>query len=91
VTAEHVDRVAEAVLVHRRHSRESQPRDHAGENGEQQRASQASSSVSADSSLAPAAAQSAPASSDNDWGYLPAEPTHTTRVKGVIPLGVKKR
>jgi len=94
VTAEHVDRVAEAVLVHRRHSRESQPGDHAGENGEPQRASQASSSsssVSADSSLAPAAAQSAPASSDNDWGYLPAEPTHTTRVKGVIPLGVKKR
>jgi magnesium chelatase subunit I len=28
---------------------------------------------------------------DGEWGYLPPQPSATTRVKGVIPLNVKKR
>jgi magnesium chelatase subunit I len=101
VTTEHVGRVAEAVLVHRRHSRDAQPGERGADSGGQQRAeqasapgasSQASPAVSGSAQLDQATAStSTSASGDNDWGYLAPEPTHTTRVKGVIPLSAKKR
>lgn len=89
VTAEHVDRVAEAVLVHRRHSRESQADHDAREDDASAGAVEGSSESS--SSSARGDAQSADAAGDSDWGYLAPEPSATTHVKGVIPLNVKKR
>ncbi|ABE34320.1 AAA domain family protein [Paraburkholderia xenovorans LB400] len=91
VTAEHVDRVAEAVLVHRRHSRESQADHDAREDDASAGAVERSSESS--SSSARGDAQSADAAGDSDWGYLAPEPSATTHthVKGVIPLNVKKR
>jgi magnesium chelatase subunit I len=89
VTTEHVERVAEAVLIHRRHSRdprETHPADTPRERVEQQR-----QAAGDRPEHAPDAAQSTPAAGDNDWGYLPPEPAETTYVKGVIPLAVKKR
>jgi magnesium chelatase subunit I len=88
VTVEHVDRVAEAVLVHRRHSREPQAESDARERegfpgGGQERSSLSSSG---ETKTPPAAA-----AADSDWGYLAPEPAATTHVKGVIPLNVKKR
>ncbi|SHK68287.1 ATP-binding protein [Paraburkholderia terricola] len=77
ISAEHVDRVAEAVLVHRRHQRDPQQGDDARESG-----SKGSS---------PTAHDAAAASSESDWGYLPPERSATTQVKGVIPLSAKKR
>jgi magnesium chelatase subunit I len=84
VTTEHVDQVAEAVLLHRRHSRETPP---------QADASAQSLSRESDGAGAvpPDAAVPAAATGDSEWGYLPPEPTGTTRVKGVIPLNAKKR
>ncbi|HEY2605366.1 MAG TPA: magnesium chelatase, partial [Paraburkholderia sp.] len=90
VTAEHVDRVAEAVLVHRRHQHDGQP---GGDTRESEAQRQAVSGSGSDRSPAPApdAAASPPVAGENDWGYLPPEPAATTQVKGVIPLSVKKR
>ncbi|CAH2807911.1 MAG: ChlI component of cobalt chelatase involved in B12 biosynthesis [uncultured Paraburkholderia sp.] len=77
---EHVDRVAEAVLVHRRHERQHPEAGSSLDDVERGSRDVASSpetkSATADQS---------------DWGYMPPEPTGTTRVKGVIPLDVKKR
>ncbi|EIF33835.1 Mg-chelatase subunit ChlI [Burkholderia sp. Ch1-1] len=89
VTAAHVDRVAEAVLVHRRHSRESQADRDAREDDASAGALERSSASS--SSSVQGEALSADASGDSDWGYLAPEPSATTHVKGVIPLNVKKR
>lgn len=96
VTAEHVDRVAEAVLIHRRrqhgqHARRDGQQD--GDTRENDAPRQAGSGGAADHSYAPApdAAPSPPAAANHDWGYLLPEPAATTCVKGVIPLGVKKR
>jgi magnesium chelatase subunit I len=94
VTAEHVERVAEAVLVHRRHRRETQPGDEAGESAARRQRSAGSDSGSADHARQPCASEAAPSASgagETDWGYLPPEPVATTHVKGVIPLSVKKR
>jgi magnesium chelatase subunit I len=86
VTAEHVDRVAEAVLVHRRHARESQREGETREGDVEREASSHSRSAPAEGNAPPAAA-----TGDSDWGYLAPEPAATTHVKGVIPLNVKKR
>jgi magnesium chelatase subunit I len=77
IGAQHVDRVAQAVLVHRRHHRETAPASHARDNQATPR------------ELPPAS--SPDAAGDSDWGYMPPEPAGTTHVKDVIPLGVKKR
>lgn len=92
VTAEHVDRVAEAVLVHRRHAGESQgDRDeHARDASAGEGLDRPTASLSS-SSAAQGNAPSADAAGDSDWGYLAPEPAATTQVKGVIPLDVKKR
>ncbi|OUL74040.1 ATP-binding protein [Paraburkholderia hospita] len=79
VTIAHVDRVAESVLRHRR--RHDDP-------GSQQ---QDGSSAPSSSSAQHASSDTASASAEADYGYLPPEPTGLTRVKGVIPLNAKKR
>jgi magnesium chelatase subunit I len=89
VTAGHVDRVAEAVLVHRRHVRDSRAEGEARDNEAGREASSGSRALSAESNAPPAAANGD--SADSDWGYLAPEPAATTHVKGVIPLNVKKR
>jgi magnesium chelatase subunit I len=80
VTTEHVERVAEAVLQHRRHARDAASQAEAP--------GQAPSQTNGQTAAPPEAAQ---ATSDSDWGYLPPEPTGTASVKGVIPLNAKKR
>jgi magnesium chelatase subunit I len=87
VTAEHVDRVAEAVLVHRRHVRESPAEGGPREDDAERAASSDSRSSSAEGN----GPLPADATGDSDWGYLAPEPAATTHVKGVIPLNVKKR
>ncbi|SEE74508.1 magnesium chelatase subunit I [Burkholderia sp. WP9] len=86
VTAEHVDRVAEAVLIHRRHSRDSHARRDARENDASQGGGAGRPSASAEGNAPPA-----DAAGDSEWGYLAPEPAATTQVKGVIPLSAKKR
>ncbi|WP_323118205.1 ATP-binding protein [Burkholderia alba] len=81
VDTTHVERVAEAVLRHRRTTRAdaTRPRD---ERRDAQR----------DGGPAPGEGErNAEGSGDGDWGYLPPEPVGMTPVKGVIPLPLKKR
>jgi magnesium chelatase subunit I len=100
VTAEHVGRVAEAVLVHRRHARQAEAEAEAASGSgsgsglgtrADASAGQTPFAPSPKSSSALNTAQPGEASVDNDWGYLTPEPASTTSVKGVIPLGAKKR
>jgi magnesium chelatase subunit I len=91
VTPQHVERVADAVLMHRRRERgassASSARDSETESSrDSQRGSTAHSSSS---SSAPSPDEAA--GGEGDWGYLPPQPAATTHVKGVIPLNVKKR
>lgn len=88
VTTEHVERVAEVVLVHRRHDRETRTGDGARVSDTPRQAADDSNASSSQSSLdAPPDA----AAGNSDWGYLPPQPTGVTQVKGVIPLNAKKR
>ena len=80
VTVEHVDRVAEAVLLHRRrlHDDDMPNAQDAVPSSPQQ----------------PSSSDSANVSTESDYGYLPPEPTGITRIEGVksvIPLNAKKR
>ncbi|RKE39073.1 magnesium chelatase subunit I [Paraburkholderia sp. BL23I1N1] len=84
VTTEHVRRVAEAVLAHRRHDRETRA---GGDARESEAPRQTADDVDA-ASLQPLPDAAA---TDSDWGYLPPQPTGVTQVKGVIPLNAKKR
>jgi magnesium chelatase subunit I len=88
VTTEHVERVAEAVLTHRRHDRETRAGDDAHE-------SKAQRPTADDANAAPSqpSQDTAPdaAATDSDWGYLPPQPAGVAQVKGVIPLNAKKR
>jgi magnesium chelatase subunit I len=81
VTTGHVDQVAEAVLHHRRHGRETPPQADAP--------TQPSPQGSGADAAPPDSANAA--TGDSEWGYLPPEPAGTTQVKGVIPLNAKKR
>ncbi|NUX99175.1 ATP-binding protein [Paraburkholderia youngii] len=81
VTVGHVERVADAVLLHRRRQHDSQ---HVNQ---RQPESEARSQGVAEG----ASGDTAISSADSDWGYLPPEPTATVPVKGVIPLDAKKR
>ncbi|HEY2024002.1 ATP-binding protein [Paraburkholderia sp.] len=85
VTAQHVDRVADAVLIHRRR----QPDSRAPSAGRSESA--ASPSQQRASNEAAEGAASAPSSTETDWGYLPPEPTAAVPVKSVIALAAKKR
>ena len=88
ITAEHVERVAEAVLMHRRHDRETRAGGDAHE-------SEAPRQAAGDADAAPSQSsrETAPgtAAGDSDWGYLPPQPAGVAQVKGVIPLNAKKR
>jgi magnesium chelatase subunit I len=88
VTTEHVERVAEAVLTHRRHDRETRAGDDAHE-------SKAQRPTADDANAAPSqpSQDTAPdaAATDSDWGYLPPQPAGVAQVKGVIPFNAKKR
>ncbi|RKT21639.1 magnesium chelatase subunit I [Paraburkholderia sp. RAU2J] len=90
VTAEHVDRVAGAVLIHRRHQRDGQAGGDAYES-EAQRQADAGGDADRPAGSGADAASASPGADENDWGYLPPEPAPTTQVKGVIPLAAKKR
>jgi Mg-chelatase subunit ChlI len=88
VTTEHVGRVAEAVLAHRRHDRETRAGGDARESEAPLRT--ADDADAASSQLSEGAAPDA-AATDSDWGYLPPQPAGVAQVKGVIPLNAKKR
>jgi magnesium chelatase subunit I len=91
VTTEHVGRVAEAVLAHRRHDRETRAGGDAPEHEvPRQTAGDADAAPSQSSQTAQGAASEA-AAGDGDWGYLPPQPAGVTQVKGVIALNAKKR
>jgi magnesium chelatase subunit I len=84
VTVRHVERVADAVLLHRRRQQDSPDADRRQQESEP-RPPGAADSASNDS------VATTTCSTDTDWGYLPPEPTATVPVKGVIPLDAKKR
>ncbi|MFL9866319.1 ATP-binding protein [Paraburkholderia fungorum] len=94
VTTEHVGRVAEAVLAHRRHDRETRAGgDAPGHEAPRQTADDAEAAPS-QSSRTPQSSQDAAsgaAAGDADWGYLPPQPAGVAQVKGVIALNAKKR
>ncbi|HEY3597368.1 MAG TPA: ATP-binding protein [Paraburkholderia sp.] len=82
VTVAHVDRVAKAVLLHRQRDADTAPAGTPPAPSSQQAADAQSNDESAE------------ASGQSDWGYLPPEPAGTTNVKhikSVLPLTVKKR
>ncbi|MGF6817411.1 magnesium chelatase subunit I [Paraburkholderia atlantica] len=81
VTVGHVERVADAVLLHRRRQHDS-PRANQSQPESEARSQGVDRGASGDT---------ARSSADSDWGYLPPEPTATVPVKRVIPLDVKKR
>ncbi|MFM0641664.1 ATP-binding protein [Paraburkholderia metrosideri] len=87
VTTEHVERVAEAVLMHRRHDRETRAEGDVRGNDAPRQATDDANAASSQSShdTAPGAA-----ADDSDWGYLPPQPAGVAQVKGVIPLNAKK-
>lgn len=93
VTVSHVERVADAVLRHRRHADAprapdaSPSRDDGARDG---RAPPDPHSRRDERAGAHAAGGAAP-SPDGDWGYLPPEPAGLHDVKGVVPLPLKKR
>lgn len=94
VTVEHVGRVAEAVLIHRRRQRDGRAGGDARDgDGQAQRDAVAGSGAGRSAEPGPAGnPASAPGLADeNDWGYLAPEPAPTTQVKSVIPLDAKKR
>ncbi|NPT47503.1 AAA domain-containing protein [Paraburkholderia sp. 1N] len=88
VTTEHVERVAEAVLMHRRHDRETRA---GGDARESEAPLQVADGADAAPSLASTGTAPGAAAGDSDWGYLPPQPAGVARVKGVIPLNAKKR
>jgi magnesium chelatase subunit I len=91
VTPEHVERVAEAVLVHRRRHHEESAGAAPGESGAA-RHGQGSSGDDGWAGRDPQAhAPSPSAAGESDWGYLAPEPAEATQVKSVVPLNAKKR
>ncbi|MCC8397540.1 ATP-binding protein [Paraburkholderia sp. MMS20-SJTR3] len=84
VTVRHVERVAEAVLMHRRRQQDAPPSN--------RREPQNDARPPRDGGGAADATGASPeTSTDTDWGYLAPEPTAATPVKSVIPLDAKKR
>jgi magnesium chelatase subunit I len=96
VTTRHVERVADAVLQHRRRESRHEPqaardepwsstRGTANGGGEGNRRDESNSHIS------PLPSSERQGSGETDWGYLPPEPAGMSNVKGVIPLAAKKR
>ncbi len=95
-TRAHVERVADAVLRHRRHAPSSAATSNRDDGGKTQKTQQSPKTQETTQPRSPDSGQ-APGNTDTsgdaapDWGYLPPEPTGTARVKGVVPLSSKKR
>ncbi|KWE37722.1 ATP-binding protein [Burkholderia territorii] len=95
VTVSHVERVADAVLRHRRHagtppsSGASQSQSNA--EGVGNRDGRTPPDISRQPDRSPDAARGDAAPSQGDWGYLPPEPAGLRDVKSVVPLPLKKR
>ncbi|HWX12253.1 MAG TPA: AAA family ATPase [Trinickia sp.] len=97
VTTRHVDRVADAVLQHRR--RESGREPHAAARDEPWSSMRGAANGAGDdnrrdesnSHASPLPSSGRQGSGETDWGYLPPEPAGMSNVKGVIPLSAKKR
>jgi len=87
ITTAHVDRVAEAVLRHRRHPQDASAASPPAEHREPQPGPSASSQRDQHNPRR----EPATGHGESDWGYLPPEPSGTANVKGVIPLPAKKR
>ncbi|OAJ59165.1 ATP-binding protein [Paraburkholderia ginsengiterrae] len=87
VTPEHVDRVAETVLVHRRRHHEEPAGGAPGERGDSRQASSGRDLAGSDREDR---VPSSTASGENDWGYLAPEPAAAKHVKSVVPLDAKK-
>ena len=83
VTVSHVERVADAVLRHRRHAGMPQPDD--------ERGGHASPDARERPGEPSGAAKNDATPPQGDWGYLPPEPAGLRDVKGVVPLPLKKR
>ena len=101
VTREHVERVADLVLRHRRRepaqsmndapSRSTQPNQGRDQGRGEERAS-GDRPVKATSPEGQGSdGRDGSSHEDPDWGYLPPEPAGIVNVKGVIPLSTKKR
>ncbi|ALK30507.1 ATP-binding protein [Burkholderia plantarii] len=90
VRDEHVDRIADDVLRHRRSVPPAPSRPTPDAPRDERRAGDDAGAASSGSSLHSPAAASA-ARDEADWGYLPPEPAGLVPVKGVIPLPSKKR
>ncbi|MFL9904403.1 ATP-binding protein [Paraburkholderia fungorum] len=88
VTTGHVERVAEAALMHRRHDRETRAD---GDARESEMPRQTTDDSDATASRSSEDAAPGAAAGDSDWGYLPPQPAGVAQVKGVIALNAKKR
>ncbi|MFL9910583.1 ATP-binding protein [Paraburkholderia sp. RL17-337-BIB-A] len=88
VTTGHVERVAEAALMHRRHDRETR-----ADGDAREREAPRQTTGDADATALRASQDAAPGATagDSDWGYLPPQPAGVAQVKGVIALNAKKR
>lgn len=103
VTPEHVERVAQAVLRHRRRERDaaSHPTEPDGSQRSEKDARERRDEPSAGGSGASRTGAtlsdkrggrpSTPIETHNDFGYLPPEPTGMAQVKSVIPLSAGKK
>ncbi|RKT99622.1 magnesium chelatase [Burkholderia sp. Nafp2/4-1b] len=93
VTVSHVERVADAVLRHRRHAGSSPPSraSQADEDGGGNRDERSAPDPRSRPDDQARAARNDATSSQADWGYLPPEPAGRHDVKGVVPLPLKKR
>ncbi|MBB3260525.1 magnesium chelatase subunit I [Paraburkholderia bannensis] len=84
IAPEHVDQVADAVLLHRRRALPDQPSPTQQQQQHQQQPQRRDESQKSLQSEVNAGSQP-------DWGELPPEPVAARAVKGVIPLPAKKR
>ncbi|MEA3122482.1 MAG: magnesium chelatase subunit [Paraburkholderia sp.] len=96
VTTKHVERVADAVLQHRRRESGREPQGASDESRKSTRQT-ADNDVEEDRRGGSHSQSSSLPSSERDvrgkedWGHLPPEPAGMSNVKGVIPLSAKKR
>jgi magnesium chelatase subunit I len=91
VTVSHVERVADAVLRHRRHAG-APPSSGASPSrggGERDRDDRSPPDTRRQPDDQPGAAHAS--ASQGEWGYLPPEPAGLRDVKSVVPLPLKKR
>ncbi|WP_321887336.1 ATP-binding protein [Paraburkholderia bannensis] len=88
IAPEHVDQVADAVLVHRRRALPDQPPAGGSQSQSPQHAQQAQQPSQ---SQRQQPGENQQPESNSDWGEMPPEPVAAKAVKSVIPLPAKKR